>query len=110
MKLLYAVTRVLVTMPRISFDRIKTLIVKLQVLPVKARTELKLCLLVNEPLPSEYPKYIFERIRLTATYFYLYTLVDILYHTRILLIVDFLTIIEVHVSIYVNMRMNTDMI
>lgn len=67
MKLLSTVIRILVTMPRISFERIKTAIVKLQVLPVTARTELKVCLLVNEPLTSGYPKYIFVLIRLTAT-------------------------------------------
>ena len=58
-----AAVRLIVNMPRFSIERITPKAIQLHFLPIKARIEFKICLLVHKALLSGEPKYLFDLLK-----------------------------------------------
>ena len=61
--ILNAAVRIIVNMPRFSTERVTPKAIELHFLPIKARIEYKICLLVHKTLLSGQPKYLFSLLK-----------------------------------------------
>ena len=61
--ILNAAVRTICNMPRFSIERVTPKAIELHFLPVKARIEFKICLLVHKALISGQPKYLFDMLK-----------------------------------------------